>query len=223
MWPPTHRLVGSPPTVCRARGARERILGASKELFREQGINRTGMDQLCAEAQASKRTAYQHFANKGELVTEYLRRFDPSVLPNAFDRTDLTPRERLLAARILAKGRRAWNPSRPGPDSPDDTDPPSITGDFHTLAEDGGRTLDGASRTLVHRPSAGTLGPSPAFLLRTGERPGAWRCTAHECPISLGVRTRPRAQLSPFGPQPSRHGPARGATPPVPHRHTTVT
>ncbi|MFC1407820.1 TetR/AcrR family transcriptional regulator [Streptacidiphilus sp. N1-12] len=84
--------------MCRGRGARERILGASKELFREQGINRTGMDQLCAEAQASKRTAYQHFANKGELVTEYLRRFDPSVLPNAFDRTDLTPRERLLAA-----------------------------------------------------------------------------------------------------------------------------
>ncbi|MCT2589103.1 TetR/AcrR family transcriptional regulator [Streptomyces sp. N2-109] len=82
----------------RGRGARERILGASQQLFREQGINRTGMDQLCAVAQVSKRTAYQHFTNKDELVAEYLRRFDPDVMPGVFERTDLTPRERLLAA-----------------------------------------------------------------------------------------------------------------------------
>jgi len=82
----------------RGRGARERILAASRQLFREQGINRTGMDQLCAAAEVSKRTAYQHFASKDELVAEYLRRFDPSVLSDVFDRADLTPRERLLAA-----------------------------------------------------------------------------------------------------------------------------
>ena len=46
----------------------------------------------------SKRTAYQHFTSKDELVAEYLRRFDPDVMPGVFDRTDLTPRERLLAA-----------------------------------------------------------------------------------------------------------------------------
>jgi len=82
----------------RGRGARERILGAAQRLFREQGINRTGMDQLCAAAQVSKHTVYQHFAGKDELVAEYLRRFDPDVLPGVFDRTDRTPRERLLAA-----------------------------------------------------------------------------------------------------------------------------
>ena len=82
----------------RGRGARERILNASQQLFRDQGINRTGMDQLCAMAQVSKRTAYQHFTSKDELVAEYLRRFDPDVMPAVFDRTDLTPRERLLAA-----------------------------------------------------------------------------------------------------------------------------
>jgi AcrR family transcriptional regulator len=82
----------------RGRGARERILSASQQLFRDQGINRTGMDQLCAVAQVSKRTAYQHFTSKDDLVTEYLRRFDPGVMPGVFDRTDLTPRERLLAA-----------------------------------------------------------------------------------------------------------------------------
>ncbi len=81
----------------RGRGARERILSASQQLFREQGINQTGMDQLCAVAQVSKRTAYQHFTGKDELVAEYLRRFDPDVMPGVFDRTDLTPRERLLA------------------------------------------------------------------------------------------------------------------------------
>src|SRR6195952_4848118 len=82
----------------RGRGARERILGASQERFRHQDISRTGMDQLCAVAQVSKRTAYQHFTSKDELVAEYLRRFDPDVMPGVFDRTDLTPRERLLAA-----------------------------------------------------------------------------------------------------------------------------
>src|SRR5450756_1029578 len=60
------------------------------------------MDQLCAAAQVSKRTAYQHFTGKDELVAEYLRRFDPDVMPGVFDRTDLTPRERLLAAFEIA-------------------------------------------------------------------------------------------------------------------------
>lgn len=82
----------------RGRGARERILSASQELFREQGISRTGMDHLCAVAQVSKRTAYQHFTGKDELVAEYLRRFDPDVMPGVFERLDLSPRERLLAA-----------------------------------------------------------------------------------------------------------------------------
>ena len=87
-----------PRGLRRGRGARERILGASQRLFRTQGINNTGMDQLCAVAHVSKRTAYQHFANKDELIAEYLGRFDPDIMPEVFDRTDLTPRERLLAA-----------------------------------------------------------------------------------------------------------------------------
>ncbi|MEU9406640.1 helix-turn-helix domain-containing protein [Streptomyces sp. NPDC048281] len=98
----------------RGRGARERILGASEQLFREQGINRTGMDQLCAAAQVSKRTAYQHFAGKDELVAEYLRRFDPDVMPVVFDRSDLTPRERLLAAfEVPASGPEDITPMCP--------------------------------------------------------------------------------------------------------------
>jgi AcrR family transcriptional regulator len=87
-----------PRGVRRGRGARERIIGASRELFRDQGINGTGLDQLCAVAQVSKRTFYQHFSSKDELIAEHLRRFDPDLLPEVFDRTDLTPREKLMAA-----------------------------------------------------------------------------------------------------------------------------
>jgi AcrR family transcriptional regulator len=98
----------------RGRGARERIIGASQQLFRDQGINRTGMDQLCEVAQVSKRTAYQHFANKDELVAECLRRFDPGVMSAAFDRPDLTPRERLLAAfELPASGTDELTPMCP--------------------------------------------------------------------------------------------------------------
>src|ERR1019366_8580496 len=91
-------LEKGPRGLRRGRGARERILSASHQLFRDQGINCTGMDQLCAVAEVSKRTLYQHFTGKDELIAEHLRRFDPGILPEVFDRSDLTPRERLLAA-----------------------------------------------------------------------------------------------------------------------------
>jgi AcrR family transcriptional regulator len=88
-----------PRGLRRGRGARERILRASQQLFRDQGINSTGVNELCAVAEVSKRTLYQHFTGgKDELVAAHLRRFDPDILPEVFDRTDLTPRAQLLAA-----------------------------------------------------------------------------------------------------------------------------
>lgn len=90
-------LEKGPRGLRRGRGARERIIGASQQLFRDQGINRTGLDQICAVAEVSKRTLYQHFTGKDELIAECLRRFDPGLMDAVFDRTDLTPRERLLA------------------------------------------------------------------------------------------------------------------------------
>ena len=87
-----------PRGLRRGRGARERILAAAERLFRERGISATGMDQLCEEAQVSKRTAYQHFGSKDELVAAYLRGRDPDTMPEVFDRMDLSPRQRLLAA-----------------------------------------------------------------------------------------------------------------------------
>ncbi len=95
---PMTELEKGPQGLRRGRGARERILSASRQLFRDQGINSTGMDQLCTVAGVSKRTLYQHFPGKDALIAEHLRRFDPEILPEVFDRADLTPRERLLAA-----------------------------------------------------------------------------------------------------------------------------
>src|ERR1017187_5152222 len=74
---PMTELEKGPRGLRRGRGARERILSASQQLFRDQGINCTGKD---------------------ELIAEHLRRFDPDILPEVFDRTDLAPRDRLLAA-----------------------------------------------------------------------------------------------------------------------------
>lgn len=85
-----------PQGLRRGRGARERILAAAQRLFAEQGINGTGMDQLCAEAQVSKRTAYQHFGSKDDLVAEYLRGLSAAPLA-AGDPPATTPRERVLA------------------------------------------------------------------------------------------------------------------------------
>jgi AcrR family transcriptional regulator len=115
----------------RGRGARERILSASQQLFREQGINRTGMNELCAAAEVSKRTAYQRFTGKDEIVAEYLRRFDPSVLSGVFDRTDLTPRERLLAAFDV--------PPPPPPCAP--TSPPPSNSTTPSTPRAGGRQI----------------------------------------------------------------------------------
>lgn len=81
------------------RGARERILEAARALFERQGIGATGVAQLCAEAHVSKRTLYQHFEGKDELVAAWLQSVatDRTRGPEAIlARADLTPRARLL-------------------------------------------------------------------------------------------------------------------------------
>jgi AcrR family transcriptional regulator len=81
------------------RGARDRILEASRALFRERGINATGVAELAAAAHVSKRTLYKHFASKDDLIRAYLRSYadDSDAGPErALARLDLTPRARLL-------------------------------------------------------------------------------------------------------------------------------
>ena len=87
------------PAVSSAN-ARERILSAAGSLFYCEGIHATGVERIAAEAHASKRTMYQHFPSKPQLVEEYLRRIhDTGGMPNekALDGVGLSPRNRLLA------------------------------------------------------------------------------------------------------------------------------
>jgi AcrR family transcriptional regulator len=87
------------PAVSSAN-ARERILSVAGSLFYCEGIHATGVERIAEEAHASKRTMYQHFPSKTQLVEEYLRRIhDTGGMPNekALDAVRASPRNRLLA------------------------------------------------------------------------------------------------------------------------------
>jgi len=82
------------------RGARERILDAATTLFYRDGINATGVDRLAQQASVSKRTFYQHFSSKTELVEKYLRHLEDGAgleRERVLQVGDELPRERLLA------------------------------------------------------------------------------------------------------------------------------
>ncbi|OBI98475.1 TetR/AcrR family transcriptional regulator [Mycobacterium asiaticum] len=82
------------------RGARARIERAAADLFYRNGIHATGVDLIARHASVSKRTLYQHFSSKGELVENYLTAIDGrggTPLEQRLADTALSPRERLLA------------------------------------------------------------------------------------------------------------------------------
>ena len=81
------------------RGARGRIIQAAIVLFGRQGINATGVAELAAAARVSKRTLYQHFAQKDDVVLAYLEELNQRpelTAEGALERDDLTARARLL-------------------------------------------------------------------------------------------------------------------------------
>ena len=49
-------------------GTRERILQAAYGLFYRKGYVRTGVDEIAAEARVTKRTLYNHFRSKDDLL-----------------------------------------------------------------------------------------------------------------------------------------------------------
>jgi AcrR family transcriptional regulator len=101
-----------PPAPARSlgRGARSRILRTVRELFSDPGINATGIAEIIDQARVSRRTLYQHFGSKDELIVAYLRELaaDPEAMPQRLlTREDLTARARLLEMfAALGEGRR---------------------------------------------------------------------------------------------------------------------
>lgn len=70
----------------------------TRSLFYQRGIQTTGVGELAEVAGVSKRTLYQLFDSKDELVAEYLRQTSERGLSDEYIlcRDDIPPRERLL-------------------------------------------------------------------------------------------------------------------------------
>jgi AcrR family transcriptional regulator len=69
----------------------ERILETADRLFYRQGIRAVGVDTIAAEIGISKRTLYNHFPSKDELIVAYLsRRLRPAKA------SDSAPAEQIL-------------------------------------------------------------------------------------------------------------------------------
>lgn len=87
---------------------REQIVTEALKLFYRDGFNATGVDKICTEAGVSKKTLYNHFKSKDELVLATLRKRDESFR-NKFmretERLASDPRGRLLA---LFDALEAW-------------------------------------------------------------------------------------------------------------------
>ena len=82
----------------------ERILAAADKLFYSQGIRAVGVDAIAEEAQVSKRTLYNHYPTKDDLVAAYLTARFKHVPPS-----DAPAREQILGyfdrmERMFAEG-----------------------------------------------------------------------------------------------------------------------
>jgi AcrR family transcriptional regulator len=78
---------------------RERLLHAASELFYREGSVAVGVDKVCQQAQISKRSMYQLFATKDDLVAASLQRTGEALLAAYLPGPDDTgsPRERILS------------------------------------------------------------------------------------------------------------------------------
>jgi AcrR family transcriptional regulator len=85
--------------VTRRRPGAERLLEAASDLFYREGIRAVGVDTISARAGVSKRTLYNRFGGKDELVAEYLRRRDERWRAYLQERSEgvVDPGEKLLA------------------------------------------------------------------------------------------------------------------------------
>lgn len=93
---------------------RDRILTRSRDLFMKYGIRSVSMDDIASEMGISKKTIYQYFADKEELVAEVIEckicdsesqcNFDKNVAENAVD-------EMFRAMEMVEQMFRTMNPS----------------------------------------------------------------------------------------------------------------
>ncbi len=80
-----------PQSETRSNEMRERILETADRLFYGQGIRAVGVDTVAAEIGISKRTLYNYFPSKDELIVAYLSRRLKPTPPS-----DLPPLQQIL-------------------------------------------------------------------------------------------------------------------------------
>lgn len=79
---------------------REQIIEVAVELFYKNGFNATGVEKIREAANVSKKTLYNHFKSKDELILTVLRRRDEQFrndFMRGVESIGKTPRERLEA------------------------------------------------------------------------------------------------------------------------------
>ncbi len=85
---------------------REHLIETAITLFCEHGYHATGIDRLLETAGVSKKTMYQHFRSKEELIYAALRQYDGVFRNNfmkAVEGAGKTPKEKLLAIFDVAE------------------------------------------------------------------------------------------------------------------------
>ncbi|MET9686808.1 TetR/AcrR family transcriptional regulator [Streptomyces coeruleorubidus] len=89
----------SPRRITMTPAAR-RVLEAAARLFYERGIHAVGVDLIAAEAGVTKKTLYDRFGSKEQIVVEYLADRDErwrAFLAERLDAAGPEPAERVLA------------------------------------------------------------------------------------------------------------------------------
>ena len=81
------------------RPARERLLTAASRRFYDDGVNATGIDAITAEAGVAKKSLYNNFSSKAELVSAYIdaRHEEWLGLYRAHSSQAVTSEDRVLA------------------------------------------------------------------------------------------------------------------------------
>jgi len=88
------------------RSRRDHLINTAITLFCEHGYHATGIDKLLDTAGVSKKTMYQHFRSKEELIYAALSQYD-SIFRNNFmkavESSASTPKQKLIAVFDVAE------------------------------------------------------------------------------------------------------------------------
>lgn len=178
----------------RRRPGAERLLEAASELFYREGIRAVGVDTISERAGVSKRTLYNRFGGKDELVAEYLRRRDERwrVYLQGVSERVVEPKEKLLAVFgaygewLVGEGFRGCAFANAAAEIPDPDHPARVVARKHkegvreylaALAKEAGLSepeplaerlmilLEGATATAAMRRSGEPLGVARSVAL----------------------------------------------------------